>query len=88
MNKYPEHDKLKAVEKESQFLGGFLEWANEEGMFLAEYDDDIMRTVRKSTNTLLAEYLDIDLVKLEKEKQGMLAEIRKMNAKSERNEDL
>lgn len=88
MNKYPEHDKLKEVEKESQFLGSFLEWGQERGMYLAEYDDDIMRPVRKSINTLLAEHLDIDLAKLEREKREMLHEMRKMNGESERNEDL
>jgi hypothetical protein len=71
--KYTEHDKLSEVREQSQFLGEFIEWAQSKGMFLAEYDHkDRVVMVNKTINTLLSEFLNIDLVKLEKEKLQML----------------
>jgi hypothetical protein len=75
---YPEHDKLDTVKEQSQFLGEFLEWCNEKEMFLAKYMENshYALPVSKSINTLLAEFLRIDLVKLEAEKKKMLQSIR------------
>jgi len=71
-----EHEKLKQVQPKSQVIGDFLVWCGTKGMILAEYDDkdywDRMWPVRKSKETLLAEYFDIDLKKLENEKQAIL----------------
>jgi len=37
MGDYPEHTKLSAVSKESQAIGSFLEWLQEQGVNLAKY---------------------------------------------------
>ena len=86
---YPEHEKLSKVKEESQFLGEFLEWSQSKGMFLAtrqersEHNDyEGIIVVNKSINTLLSEFLDIDLVKLENEKLHMLESCRALNVNS------
>lgn len=67
MSEYPEHDRLQAVHVESQAQGELLEWLRDyKGIYL-----DI--------TTILAEYHEIDLNKIETEKRAMLAEIRKNN---------
>ena len=83
MSDYPEHDKLTAIKEKSQFIGEFLEWANCQGMTLctteeSEYrrERDAYIPVHKNIEKLLAEFFEVDLMKLEKEKQKMLARIR------------
>lgn len=94
MTDYPEHEKLQAVREKSQAIGEFIEWLQgtkhyviaqwqqvdpdtepgelsgaDEGLFSASF----------SIETLLAEYFEIDLKKLEQEKQKMLEDMRKAN---------
>lgn len=78
MSNYPEHEKLKAISKESQTCGEFLEWA--------EGKSYIIRNWRKraSLTTMLAQYFEIDEEKLAAEKDAMLEEQRKLNARSAR----
>jgi len=78
MKKYPEHEKLENISQQSQFLGEFIEWCNEHGMFLARHIEnfDSPIPVSKSINTLLGEFFEIDLIKLEQEKRKMLEDIR------------
>jgi hypothetical protein len=75
MSEYPEHDKLSAVQDQSQAIGDFL--ANG-GYVLCEYTDesDYPLPVQKSIQRLLAEWFDIDLDKLEREKRAMLEALR------------
>jgi len=79
---YPEHEKLKAVQKESQAIGEFLDWlTGEKKIELAKWNEDERVEDRllpwhHSTEKLLADYFKIDLVKLEAEKRKMLAELR------------
>lgn len=92
--KYPEHQKLQAVKDKSQAIGEFLEWLqNTKGFRLAQWmkvpdesafaaeGDEVDDLVQKfpSVEKLLAEYFQIDLGKLEQEKQAMLEQIRKQN---------
>ena len=75
---YPEHEKLKAVQEESQAIGEFLEFG---GYTLCEISDahpDAFpwAPVRKSINDILAEYFCIDQKKLEEEKRAMLESMR------------
>lgn len=81
MNKYPEHDKVQKIAPQSQAIGEFLEWLQERGTVLAEYDGDRLWPQSFTTETLLAKFFDIDLNKLEKEKREMLKEIRLTNRK-------
>lgn len=97
---YPEHLKMEAIQDKSQAIGQFLDWLLHERpdgvVDLVVFDEDIEQdvNVRWSMSTankvniiqgLLAEYFDIDLVKIEKEKQAMIEacraqETRKDNA--------
>lgn len=77
MSTYPEHEKMKAVAEHSQEIGRFLdEFLPGEGITLAVVDGDDWMPVRESITSLLAKFYDIDLTKIEKEKQQMLDEIR------------
>lgn len=87
MNKYPEHDKLKEISEISQSIGEFLDFWNSKGLSLYEWvkvqdEDDEDRTdskllkCNKTIQQLLAEFYEIDLVKLEIEKVKMIEEIR------------
>lgn len=96
MANYPEHEKLKLVSEKSQACGEFLEWLNSTcGLVLCRETSEVERDemeeygegVRESyaparitTNNLLAEFYGINQQKLEKEKEAMLAELRKANA--------
>jgi rubrerythrin len=88
---YPEHQKLQAVRERSQAIGTFLEWLLSKGFRLAKWmkvpDEDpwadkgaeVDELVQQSIDIekILAEFYEIDLNKLEKEKQAMLEYIRK-----------
>jgi hypothetical protein len=72
---YPEHEKMAAVKVQSQALGAFLEWLeNEGGIVLAMRDPErhgeLLETF-ESTETLLARYFEIDLKKISAEKEAM-----------------
>ena len=83
VSEYPEHDKLRAVQAESEIIGQFLE---ESGLVLAEYID-VGRTlderlvpVQKSTEQILASYFKIDLTVVDQEKKQMLVAMRELNS--------
>lgn len=79
MAEYPEHDKLHAIQEESQAIGNFLD----NGPYtLCVYDDfqRRFRPVDKSIQQVLADWYDIDLNRLEEEKQAMLEAMREANA--------
>ena len=85
---YPEHEKLRAVQSESQSIGEFIEWLKwNKKIVFAKWDEktdlDILRVVSLPTNDILAEYFEIDLNKLEQEKQAMLEEFRRLAAKKD-----
>lgn len=119
-SEYPEHQKLEKIQHLSQACHDFVDWLNEQGIWLAEYDtvseacrncdhDDPHRTVvnggswfcgvrncscahnlrgnpdrlyvtPRTQKALLGEHFGIDQNILEREKQAMLAELRKLNA--------
>ena len=71
MPDYPEHDKLHAIKDKSQLIGEFLEWL--QGKYtIAEYEGDLLWPVHVSIETLLADYFNIDLNALEREKEDIL----------------
>lgn len=84
---YPEHLKLRAVKDQSQTIGQFIDWLMHErepavelmvlqqGRNFCDY-----RPVGGTIQTLLAEYLEIDLQKLDAEKEAMLDACRKDHA--------
>ena len=80
--RYPEHQKLKAVKHESQAIGEFLEWLSENEMQICKIQPgEFIRhggyeAVRDSTEQLLARFFEIDLKKISDEKDAMLEELR------------
>jgi len=85
---YPEHEKLKKVEQISHRIGEFLDWLGEEDMRICEFLDCVddegfpMKgywPVRDGILELLARYFDIDMKKIESEKQAMLQALRERN---------
>ena len=84
MKEYPEHEKLKKVAHLSQSCHDFIEWLQEEkGISLRELapDGEFYYPITPS-NKLLAEFYNIDLNVIEKEKCEMLDEMRKVNETS------
>ena len=82
--KYPECEKLAAVSDKSQAIGAFLEWLRETKEYeIAKWDTDDrlgidkLSPVHYSIESLLAEYFEIDMNKVEKERQQILEDVRK-----------
>ena len=84
MPSYPEHDKLRPVKDKSQAIGEFLEWASDRGWYLAEHVNGSyhLYAVAYSIQTVLADYFEIDLNRLDDEKRAMLDEIRSANVQA------
>jgi hypothetical protein len=72
-HEYPEHEKLARISDQSQRLGEFLEWAEEKGWHLAEWQDEIdyMLPIHLKKDQVLARYFGIDLDRLHAEKDAM-----------------
>lgn len=75
---YPEHEKLKALGGENQIVGYFIDWLGENGFVIAEYDEITSRLypARLARDRLLAKHFEIDLDKLNDEKDAMLEAFR------------
>jgi hypothetical protein len=80
-NEYPEHNKLQVIKDRSQPIGEFLVWlAETKHLEICERigsHNDYLQPITQKSQELLAEYFDIDLERLEKEKRMMLDELRK-----------
>lgn len=83
---YPEHEKLKKVVKESQAIGEFMEWLEQ------EKDVTLCKTIPRGEEgegrfwpsftpiqELLADFFGIDLKVIEQEKRAMLDKMRELN---------
>lgn len=76
---YPEHEKLKEVQDQSQVIGEFLEWLNYERKYSLcenEIRYDSWLPVSENHQELLAQYFNINLDKLEQEKRQMLESLK------------
>ena len=78
---YPECEKLQLAAPRSAEISQFLDWAQEQGIFLAHYHEDYYDgnrplRVNATIEQLLANYFEIDRVKVEKERQEILASLR------------
>jgi len=80
--KCPECEKLNAAAPYSQKIGEFIEWLHTKGICLAEWvedseypdeDEGDLRSIRTNKQDLLAEFFEIDMNKVEKEREQMLA---------------
>lgn len=69
--------KLNRVKETSQKIGEFMEWlTSTKGIELAKYgDNDRLSPFHFDINSLLAEYFKIDLRKMEREQQELIATI-------------
>lgn len=82
---YPEHTKQSAVLDKAHLIGEFLDWLDSKDIHLSELreigpgDDKALDWLSEGPEKLLAEFFDIDLDKIHKEKDAMLAEMRRMN---------
>ena len=77
MNTYPECEKLAVVAPNSQKIGDFLNWCETENMFLMRIDaDDEIMNLHEPLQVILARYFDIDMEKVEIERQQILDDIR------------
>lgn len=80
---YPEHEKLEVIKDESQAIGAFLDWLQNERQptlqlcAVTNHADHPFQPTYFGIQELLAEYFDINLKKIEDEKNKMLKEIRK-----------
>jgi hypothetical protein len=77
----PECEKMSDVSKESNAIGDFLDWLeNEKWFVLARWSTrDTLYAAQPDKNKLLAEYYDIDLEKVEQERRDLLNWIRESN---------
>lgn len=73
--KYPEHIKLKAIQEKSHAIGDFIFWLTDERNFTLNKPNG-MSINFQDLQALLADFFEIDLDKVEKEKVKMLDEIR------------
>ena len=83
---YPEHKKLSNHRERSQIVGEFLEWLKSEEYQICylnkkgeKFYHNLWMPIPENTERLLSMFFDIDLDKLEKEKQNMLTKMRKRN---------
>jgi hypothetical protein len=90
--RFPEHEKMAAVQEHTQVMGEWVSWLQAKGYVLAEYgtgkpgDDrspDRLYAVHSDPMALMAEFFDIDPVKVETEKRAMLDEMRRQFKQAE-----
>jgi NAD-specific glutamate dehydrogenase len=76
--KTPTLNKMLMVKEDSQKIGEFLEWLQEENFTICRMGEfDYYIPARQSIEEMCAKYFNIDLKKAEKERQGILDEFRK-----------
>lgn len=71
----PECDKKAAVQEDSQTIGEFLEWAEDNGYALVRgffHDNGPQHGTPARINDVLAEYFEIDLKKVDEEQQAVI----------------
>lgn len=83
----PECERLAAVSEESNKIGDFLEWLQNKVTF-CEWDDSHERYEKHkydytSINGILADYFNIDLDKVEKERRALLEWLREVQSGGE-----
>ena len=72
----PTLDKMLANKGESQSIGNFLTWLQEQRVELATYCGDQLVLKHFQIEELLAEYFGVDLAQAERERRKILAAIR------------
>jgi hypothetical protein len=77
-----ELDMMHGVKAQSQPIGEFLAWLNDQGIVLAKYEGEAVwpRPIYTSIEDLLAEHFEIDLKKVEQERRALQDYFRARNA--------
>lgn len=82
--KYPLHHKLQDLQGESQKIGNFISWLQEQGWWICEdegkRDYSEYRPVRHTIEDLLGMYFEIDPKALSAEKDAMYDEMQRMRS--------
>lgn len=81
MKKWPEYEKMLKLEDLVQPLLEFLDWSEEEGMSLCRLEEGSYKRISENKRSLLVKFFDIDMDKLEKEKQEMLDDLHKISGR-------
>lgn len=81
LSEYPEHEKLKARQRDVGLLSEFYDFIAEQGWEIAAWSDEVERlyAIRRRPDEIIGMFLGVDPKKLEAEKVAMLDEIRKAN---------
>jgi len=80
--KTPNLDKVQEVSDQSHQIGEFLEWLENNDIVLAQFHRptqlpaDCLMPLNKKIEEILADYFEIDLVQMEKEKCMLLEKLR------------
>jgi hypothetical protein len=80
---YPEHEKIKALNGLNQQIGEFIDWLLEVKKYrICGYSpkDELYWPLFGSTESLLADYFDIDLHQLDQENRAILSQLRSLYA--------
>lgn len=85
--KTPELDKMLKAKSDSQRIGEFLEWLDEQEIVLAEWSgsdcyecgDETLMCISQNRERLLANYFCIDLDKAEIERLALLDDLKTKN---------
>lgn len=76
---YPELEKVKVTHQDSQKITEFIEWLNGQNIELCSFNEsgrkEIYWPVQIDMEKLLADYFEIDLVKVENERRALLESI-------------
>ena len=82
MSKYPEHEKLKAKEKQAIIISGFLDFLEEQDLCLGKLNKGDVVPIyltNRQKEKLIGDFLGIDVEALHKEKDDALEKIRFYN---------
>lgn len=85
VDEFPEHGKASALSDQSDLIRNFVLWlADDKNIFLGVWDKhDRMDYSMETTDDLIAQFLGIDLKKLEEERGRILEDYRKFHASQE-----
>lgn len=75
--KTPELDKMLGVKPRADIIAGFLNWLDENKRVICGHDGDEYWPIATNKEKLLAEFLDIDLDKCERERMAILESLRR-----------
>lgn len=75
---YPELDKMKAAREQSRTLTEFVDWLDEQGISLCVVGHRDYERIAETNERLFARFFDIDLDKVEREREQILAAQRRL----------